>query len=53
MKMEELLQKCPLCGCQDKKVLRKIQDEHRAHATTKGIICEECGYEFKAKKKED
>lgn len=50
--MEELLEKCPKCGCQDKKILRNIQDEHRAHATLKAIICEGCGYEFKKNQKE-
>ncbi|MBU4535852.1 MAG: TIGR04165 family Cys-rich peptide [Euryarchaeota archaeon] len=53
MKMEELMKKCPKCGCKDKKILRKIQDEHRAHATMKGIVCEECGYEFQSEEKED
>ena len=53
MKMEELLKKCPECGCQDKTVQRKILDEHRAHAKTKAIVCEKCGYEFESGDKDE
>lgn len=54
MKLEELLKKCPKCGSQDKTVQRKMLDEHLAHAKTKAIVCEKCGYEFESgEKKED
>ena len=48
MKLEELLKKCPQCGSQDKTVQRKMLDEHLAHAKTKAIVCEKCGYEFES-----
>ena len=53
MKMEELLKKCPECGSQDKTVQRKIMDEHRAHATTKAIVCEKCGHIFESNEKKE
>lgn len=53
MKMEELLKKCPECGCQDKTIQRKILDEHRAHAKTKAIVCAECGHEFESEEKDE
>ena len=41
-----LTEKCPKCGCQDKTIERKIQDEHLAFATTGTVVCSKCGYVF-------
>ena len=41
-----LTQECPKCGSQDKTVKRNIEDRHKAHATTKAVLCSECGYVF-------
>jgi Cys-rich peptide (TIGR04165 family) len=53
MKMEDLLKKCPECGSQDKTVQRKIEGEHKAHATMKAIVCDKCGHIFESGKKEE
>ena len=46
MKLEELLAPCPKCGCKDKIALRRLLDNHRAHAEMNAVKCEECGYVF-------
>jgi Cys-rich peptide (TIGR04165 family) len=50
MKIDELKEKCPKCGCQDKTIERKIRDEHLAFATTGVIKCSKCGYVFSSPK---
>ncbi len=49
MKIGNLSEKCPKCGCEDKTIKRDIEQEHRARAKTGGVICSECGYVFKSK----
>ena len=44
----KLDEKCPECGCRDKTIKRKIESVHQAHATTRAVICSECGYLFKS-----
>jgi len=46
MKFEDLFKECPVCGCKDKIVKRKILDEHKAFASLREIICEKCGHVF-------
>jgi len=46
MKFEDLFKECPVCGCKDKIVKRKILDEHKAFASLREIVCEKCGYVF-------
>ena len=46
MKLEELLAPCPKCGSKDKVAVRKLLDNHRAHAEMDAVRCEECGYIF-------
>ncbi len=46
MKLEELLAPCPECGSKDKKAIRKLLDNHRAHAEMDLVKCDECGYVF-------
>ena len=46
MKLEELLAPCPECGSKDKIALRRLLDNHRAHAEMNAVKCEECGYVF-------
>ena len=46
MKIEELLAPCPECGSKDKIALRRLLDNHRAHAEMNVVKCEECGYIF-------
>jgi Cys-rich peptide (TIGR04165 family) len=52
MKIGDLSQKCPKCGCVDKTVKRDLDTEHHAHAKTGAVICSECGYVFKSPKSE-
>lgn len=49
MKLTDLSQKCPKCGCEDKTIKRDLDTEHHAHAKTGAVICSECGYVFKSK----
>ncbi len=49
MKIGDLSQKCPKCGCEDKTIKRDIEQEHQARAKTGAVICSECGYVFKSK----
>ena len=44
-------EKCPECGCKDKIIKRKIEPVNQALATTKAVICSECGYIFKSEEK--
>ncbi|WP_409199483.1 TIGR04165 family Cys-rich peptide [Methanobrevibacter sp. DSM 116169] len=46
MKLEDLLKKCPECGSQDKKAVRKIVDNHNAHAVLDAFKCDNCGFIF-------
>ena len=46
MKLEELLAPCPKCGSKDKIAIRKMLDNHRAHAELDAFKCEECDYVF-------
>ncbi|MGC9516790.1 MAG: TIGR04165 family Cys-rich peptide [Methanomicrobiales archaeon] len=54
MKAEELSQKCPECGCKDKKISRKnikpTEDgfyiQHIPQGEVGIVKCAECGYEF-------
>ena len=53
MKLGDLAKKCPKCGSVDKTIKRDIEQEHKARATTGAVICTQCGYVFKSKKKEE
>ena len=53
MNLGRLDEKCPKCGCQDKILKRDIESEHQAHAKTGALLCGECGYVFKDRKKEE
>jgi Cys-rich peptide (TIGR04165 family) len=53
MNLGKLNEKCPKCGSKDKTIKRDIEPEHRAHATTGALLCSECGYVFKSKKKDE
>lgn len=46
MNIGKLDEKCPKCGCKDKTMTRKFHSEFQAHATTKSLVCSECGYMF-------
>ena len=46
MKWEELMAPCPKCGSKDKIAIRKMLDNHHAHAEMDAVKCEDCGYVF-------
>lgn len=49
MKLEQLLEKCPKCGSQNKTVQRKMLDDQLAQAKMKAVVCDGCGHIFKTK----
>ncbi|MDL2246253.1 TIGR04165 family Cys-rich peptide [Methanobrevibacter sp. OttesenSCG-928-K11] len=53
MKLEDLLAKCPECGSQDKTAHRRMIDNHKAHAELDCFKCENCGYVFEKKEKNE
>lgn len=46
MNIGKLNEKCPKCGSEDKTIKRKFNEEFQAHATTKSVLCSQCGYVF-------
>lgn len=53
MKLEEILAECPKCGSKDKTAHRRMIDNHHAHAELDTVKCDNCGYVFETKSKEN
>ena len=50
MKIKQILDKCPKCGNQDKRVRRSISDKDQSPGEISGLICDNCDYVFEIEK---